>query len=492
MKTKNYKSRELKNQTVLFVDDSPEMISALKRVMIDEKFNRLFALNANDALEILEKEQVQVIVADMKMPEMDGLTLLRKVKKNQPNIVRMVLTAITNPLEILKSINSGEVFRYVVKPIISSERFISYINDALDFYRLRMIERELLETEYRFRGIFESTNDCIIILNENFDIQYINGSAVEYFGKLKGENLNGLRHEFSPLTQDWKDNIRNVFRDGIKTQISSSKMIRGEKIYFETEFTPINDTDGNTDTVTIIYKDITKIKKLQQELLNSEKMVTAGKMAAGFANEVGNRLASASTSAQLCMSTLSTSEVSSSPSRMTKHLQLINRNLNTSTDILKLLVSFTKPMLKDLQIVDLNKIIKLVIADLHDEIKAKNISIEFVPKVSKIKTDRERMLELFENILLNAIQASSQNQKIQIQTKIEEEIAIIEIHDNGCGISAENMDEIFEPFYTTKENATGMGLATCQQIVTEHGGSIYVQNNQDKGVTFIVKIPKGN
>jgi two-component system response regulator HupR/HoxA len=124
----------MEKKTVLFVDDEERVLSCLKGGLLDEPYKTLFANSGKKALEILEKNEVHVIVTDMRMPEMGGLDLLRIVKDKYPNIVRMVLSGYTQVTTLLTAINQGKIFKFITKPWDFEEDFKPAIREAIEYY----------------------------------------------------------------------------------------------------------------------------------------------------------------------------------------------------------------------------------------------------------------------------------------------------------------------------------------------------------------------
>jgi two-component system response regulator HupR/HoxA len=133
----------MEKRTVLFVDDEVRVLGCLRGGLLGEPYKTLFASSAKEALEILEKNEVQVIVTDMRMPEMGGLELLRIVKKDYPHIIRMILSGFADIQTLLRSINQGEIFRFITKPWDFDKEFKPAIRQAIEYYDLH-IEREML------------------------------------------------------------------------------------------------------------------------------------------------------------------------------------------------------------------------------------------------------------------------------------------------------------------------------------------------------------
>ena len=120
---------------VLFVDDEMDVLSSLRRFLRKEPYRMLFANSGEEALNILSSQPIAILVSDLRMPEMDGLTLLNKVKAQYPDTKRLILSATTDMEEIVDAIDSGDVFRFIQKPL-EPEPFKQAIREAVDFYRL--------------------------------------------------------------------------------------------------------------------------------------------------------------------------------------------------------------------------------------------------------------------------------------------------------------------------------------------------------------------
>lgn len=124
-------------RTVLFVDDDEVILRSLERGFLDEPYNQLFAKSSKEALEILQREEVHVIVTDVRMPEMDGLELLRVVRKMCPHIVGIVLSGYTEMAALQNAVNQGEIFRFVPKPWKLEGDFKKIVREATAHYNLQ-------------------------------------------------------------------------------------------------------------------------------------------------------------------------------------------------------------------------------------------------------------------------------------------------------------------------------------------------------------------
>ncbi len=134
----------MKDITVLFVDDEKSVLSSLERYLITEPYKKVFVSSAKEALEVCPSQPVHVVVSDMKMPGMDGLTFLRIIKQKYPDTIRLVLSGFSEIAQIIPCINTGEVFRYITKPI-DPEEFKNILHDAIVQYLMRRDKQDLVE-----------------------------------------------------------------------------------------------------------------------------------------------------------------------------------------------------------------------------------------------------------------------------------------------------------------------------------------------------------
>jgi DNA-binding NtrC family response regulator len=182
--------------TVLFVDDERPLLHAIRRHLVHESYSQVFADEAQEALAILMDRPVQVVVADMRMPGMDGLSLLRIVKTRWPDTIRIALSAYTMVPQLLAAINNGEVYRYLPKPMRHPDEIVGVIRQALEHHRLLRERQELLErmarrnreleemlaTRRRLEGLLPICSGCRCIRDERGEWRPIEGYIREHSG----------------------------------------------------------------------------------------------------------------------------------------------------------------------------------------------------------------------------------------------------------------------------------------------------------------------
>ena len=172
-------------------------------------------------------------------------------------------------------------------------------------------------------------------------------------------------------------------------------------------------------------------------------------------------------------------------------MSIIRKECSRLNRLLTSLLDFARPRRPEWREVDLSQVLDSVI-DLvsHSAGKSFRFHKETISGVPRLLGDAEQLTQVMMNLTLNAAQAMPEGGDVWLTTRHEDGGIVIQIRDQGGGIPEENMDNIFDPFFTTKDTGTGLGLSVVHQIVTQHGGTVTVIRNQDKGTTFRLFFPQ--
>ena len=275
----------------------------------------------------------------------------------------------------------------------------------------------------------------------------------------------------------------------------------GRHVWFSTNGIPLLNTDGTlrgyrgSDTDITMRKQAEEglrlsheeLQEAQQELLQNERLAVLGKFSSGIAHELRNPLANMSASAQFCISKYKPDEP------LKKHLEIILRNSESANRIIKELLDLAKPS----NVSSKSGQIGEVIDNVYDLVRTRceHQHIKLHKRCSKrlpiIYFDEERMEKALLNIAINAINAMPKGGRLSVTSyfdSINNEVIICFL-DTGIGISEENIDKIFNPFFTTREEGTGLGLSLTQQVINYHKGDIQVKSNVGDGTEVIVRLP---
>ena len=217
----------------------------------------------------------------------------------------------------------------------------------------------------------------------------------------------------------------------------------------------------------------------------AERLYALGQLSAGLAHEVRNPLASIEGAAAILQKEPGTEE------RRHEFLEIIQKECRRLNRLLTNFLDFAKPRLPQYQAVEVGQVLDSVISLAAHAIGRKAIRLrkDLPPNPPILECDPEQLKQVLLNLTINAIQAMPDGGEIVLAAQQQGEKILIQVRDQGSGISPANLDKTFDPFFTTKENGTGLGLPVAHQIVSQHGGVLSVENNVDKGTTFSVLLP---
>lgn len=237
-----------------------------------------------------------------------------------------------------------------------------------------------------------------------------------------------------------------------------------------------------------IQRQMQEERKVIQE---TEKLTALGKMAAGIVHEIRNPLTTIKGFVQL-MYRCQDSEMQEEKSK--KYLRMIDKEIDRTSSLLEEILKYVKPSEPQLQLNDVNKTLTDIkfILEAHSVSKGIKMNVNLIPDLPKIKCDYNQIKQVIINIVLNAVEAMSNSEKkiLNIRTYFDKQYVYIRIEDSGTGIGKSQIKDIFNPFFTTKENGTGIGLSICNSIVKNHNGKIKVTSEINKGTEFTIFLPK--
>ncbi len=244
-------------------------------------------------------------------------------------------------------------------------------------------------------------------------------------------------------------------------------------------------------------EDITKRKQTEEELIQSEKMVSLGQLAASVVHEVNNPLAGIMVYVKLLQRKFKENKIQESSTE--QQLQKMDKELERTTRIIRNLLTFSRQSESSMSAVDINKAIEAALLLVRNQINLENIRLEknFDPQLPQVLADFDKIQQVLINIILNAIQAMPEGGGLKISTSVAPDVILgemkkktvrIDIRDSGIGIPKANLKKLFTPFFTTKEKGkgVGLGLSVVHGIIGKHKGKIEVESEENKGTTFSI------
>ena len=385
-------------------------------------------------------------------------------------------------------------------------RFVGIQQDTTE--KTRAAEA-LLASEVRYRRLFESAKDGILILDAvSGQIVDVNPFLTELLGYTKEELLGKELWQIG----SFKDIVAS--RDAFQ-ELPQQGYIRYEDMPLETkggivrevEFVSNSYIAGSDRVIQCNIRDITERKRVEQslrdksdelavttqQLWQASKLATMGVLAASIAHELNNPLATVNLRAETLLLQLP------EDSTMRKPLEVITQEVERMASLVNNLLVFSRRDHRQVSTVDVSEDVENSIEFVRYHLRSRRIEVirEFADSLPTIQADQQQLRQLFLNLLTNASDAMPEGGKLIVRTSSSgsfEEVVTIEFADSGEGITAENLEKIWEPFFTTKPEGkgTGLGLAICRRIVEEHGGKINIQSEIGRGTTVSIVLPATN
>ena len=345
-------------------------------------------------------------------------------------------------------------------------RVIDLLGDEVQDYKLMTSSN----FDSRYESIFEFAPFGIILCTVEGTIVDANQQIEDLLGispqELIGKNVTKMYKDLSNLPSE---------------VITPIKHVHGhiQHIKFETTF------NKNVDLHMIVLRDVTKQVKLEEQMKHTHSLSMIGQLAASIAHEIRNPLTSLKGFSQLL-----TLQVTSEGNR---YLGIINSELNRMESILTEFLELAKPVKRSLQIFSISSIINQVIEIMYPQAILQNIELNFVsPKMesNQILGNTHELKKVMMNILKNAIETMPNGGVITILEELDKDNQLrVSVKDQGSGLTEKQMKQIFLPFYTSKNQGTGLGLTHAIQTVEEHGGRIEVESEIDEGAIFHLIFP---
>lgn len=225
-----------------------------------------------------------------------------------------------------------------------------------------------------------------------------------------------------------------------------------------------------------------RVLEIEEQLRRADRLSTLGELAAGMAHELRNPLSSIKGTAEILQGDYKPGD------RKYEFIGIMVKEVERLNRVVEEFLRFARPLPLQPTDVDLGEEISSVTHLLKGQ--AANIAMDIIPfSIPKIKADREKLVQVFLNIVLNAIQAMPNGGRLTITASVSNGFVELSFRDTGPGIPEENRDRLFKPFFTTKSAGTGLGLAISNRIVEAHGGKITFESKVGMGTTFRVRLP---
>jgi len=352
--------------------------------------------------------------------------------------------------------------------------------------------RELRESEKKYRTLFEHSGTAVTVIEEDERLSMVN---IEF------ETLSGYSRAETEGKMTFLNFLTSENRKKIKQYLEKNKNIDelGEPINYECTFIDRFGKHKNinlnmsmipdTKKLLVSIADVTELKELQKKLIRSEKLAAIGKLSAAIAHEIRNPLGAISTSVDILKKGLNLN------GQDQELMEIICEESIRLNRIITDFIQFARPKEPKFRPVDINGLIQEILLLFRDKMgNGIEKSVELTENLPLVLADPDQLKQVMINIIINVIDAMPDGGLLTVTTSHVQnrfgnyQIGIV-FKDTGCGISKPNLEKIFLPFYSTKENGSGMGLPICERIIQNHGGELKVESKSSEGTQFTIILP---
>lgn len=499
------------DKKLLLVDDEEAIVRVLSVSLKSDGYDVIPAYSGQEGLELFEKNIPPIVLTDIKMPGMDGLELLRRIKNENPDTEVIVITGHGDMDSAIEALRYG-ASDFINKPVRDEALTIALkrarekiaIKNQLKAYtndleHMCQIATEEVRRKSDFQDkLITSSNDGIVATDENGHIVTFNPGAEAIFGytrfevirKMKFDELypeeiaeefkSGFRRKRDMKGWGWKE-VTIVNKDGTRVPVRFSGTLLYEK----------DNVIGSVG----FFQDLREIKRLQQELVNSERLAAIGQTVARLAHYIKNILTGLKGGTYIVNIGLDKNDTD----KLRTGWSMVQRNIGRVSYLVMDLLTYSKEREPDYRNCFPNDIAEDVCELMETKATQNQIELirDFDPAIGELCMDPDAIHRCLLNFVSNAIDAClfdldlEKKWRVSVQTAFANDSAVkFEVTDNGGGMTDEVREKLFTAFFSTKGGkGTGLGLLVTQKLVHEHGGKIEVESEPGRGSTFTMILP---
>jgi len=466
---------------ILLLDDDEDDFIIVED-MLDELVNEFksdvnWQSDYDEAVKLLNNDSFDICLVDYRLGERNGLEFLESIRSKGNNIPIILLTGQGDSAIDFEAMKLG-ASDYLIKGEFDSKllgRSIRYAIQRADTLK------ELNAKEEKYRSLFERSVDAIYITNKEHLFIDINPAFVALL-EYKKDRVLSL-------------SLKSIFKSKktysyFNQELAKDSQVKGFEAKLCTESNKeldciincvaLKDESGEIYGYQGVIHDRTEKKRAEKELLVAEKLATTGQMARSIAHEVRNPL----TNLNLAMEQLK-DEIEGEETDL--YLDIIHRNADRIEQLITDMLSSSKPKPLNKEEISFNELLDQTLAETEDRLQLRGIKLEksMDGNLPKCQGDREQLKTAFLNVIINAIEAMEENKgKLKVNTFMSNESIIAQIEDNGEGISEEELNRLFDPFFTGKRGGMGLGLTSTKNILNSHNARVEVESTKGEGTTF--------
>ena len=498
--------------TVLLVDDNPQNLKVLYETLKDKGYRLIIANEGEKALDLAHRHHPEVILLDIMMPEMDGYEVCERLKADPDtaDCAVVFLSALDDLQAKVKGFSLGGA-DYISKPFQSLE-VIARVKTHASVIRLeRQLQARNRELQSDQTRILNSISEGIYGLDENGLIEFANPASALIMGcpveDLIGKSFFDLHFA---TAADCKDSlpVMATCRQGVAENQRDIQMHRADGSRFSAEYraTPKRD-DGELHGAVVVFRDITVelmneqaleearalVQEQRDQLAHTSRLTTMGEMAAGFAHEVNQPLTAISNYARVSKRMMAKDEPDLPLLRET--MDKIEAQSHRASEIIRRIRRFMKKPATGKELLSVPALLEDTrqFAEVDMRNNEGGIDVQAEGDLPDVQADPIQVQQVTLNLIRNALEATrtaGASTPVEVSARrCGDHCVRIQVRDHGVGVPEEAEEKLFHPFYTTKDDGMGIGLATCRSLIQAQGGEIGYERPEGGGACFYFTLP---
>ncbi|MEJ7646321.1 MAG: ATP-binding protein [Chryseolinea sp.] len=470
-------------RVLLIEDDEDDVVLAQEYLKESDYFTFKVEWESDSqrAREKMLHNHYDLFLIDYRLGSENGLDLI-KFAQNKGVLVPCILLTGQGDLKVDLDASRYGAADYLVKTDLSPSLLERSIRYAL---RQASVIKELDEKEKKYRSLFERSIDPIFLANEKMELIDVNTAFLSYFNYSKEEAMSmEIRHLFAE-EMDY-EHCKVVLKEEEQIKDFEVELVGGDRraniCLLNCVFIP--DQASDFCCYQGIIHDLTIRKKAERDMLLAERLSMTGKIARTIAHEVRNPL----TNLTLALDQLK-DEIPVHNDAVKLFSDIIQRNANRIEQLIGEMLNSSKPKDLNLELVGIDRIMEETMMLAIDRINLNQIKLEqrIATDLPRLLVDKEKIKIALLNIIINAIEAMVPGHgTLKVDVTASSGSIVVQISDNGKGISREDIDKLFDPFYTSKEGGMGLGLTSTKNILNGHSAAVEVTSKPNEGTTFAV------
>lgn len=525
-------------EKILIVDDEKGVVHLCERLLQRAGYAPQAFSDPQEALAYLDHETVDLLLVDIRMPQMDGFEVIAKARQRLPDLAVVVMTGYGTVETAVETLRRG-ADGLILKPFEAGEELVEGVEFALaenrrkrDAHRVQTLRPLFDVTRQLFSETDPARLQSLLLEAVTGHLQCDHAGLYAYRKSQSRLELVASRgqppdetqaNESGSLLRDTLENgtpVRSVLdsRPGktiprrlLQERNYSSLVCAPVTLKDETRLlfaarsrgeNPLSEADlemlvvlAHQAAVALenarLYEElrlyVRQVEESQRMLIQAEKMATAGRLTASIAHEINNPLQSV----QNCLHLASRMELPEETRQ--EYMTLAKEELERLMSTVQRMLDFYRPGFVGRKLVDLNQLIERVLKLLGRELETQHVVVhlQLSRRLSQPMVVRDQIQQVLINLILNASEAMPEGGEIFIETRQRRAGIEVMIEDTGPGVQPGDRERIFEPFVSTKESGTGLGLTVSYGIINAHGGTLELVSGRGKGACFRILLPAG-